>query len=68
MSINPSNQFGKDLIGALSMQEYKALLVENLSSQKQYLDTGHLQPEIISTADRWFKGSKDRGFRGQLAS
>ena len=51
----------------LSTEEYKAVLDEASSRNEHYLETGqlHLEKECLSRA-KWFKGSKDRGFRGTL--
>ena len=56
-------------LGKLSIEEYKAVLDEASSRNEHYLETGHLhiQKEFSSRA-KWFKGSKDRGFRGTLAA
>ena len=53
----------------LSVEEYKASLDEASSRNEHYLETGHLHigKECLSRA-KWFKGSKDRGFRGNLAA
>ena len=53
----------------LSIEEYKAVLDEASSKNEHYLETGHLhiEKEFLSRA-KWFKGSKDRGFRGTLAA
>ena len=53
----------------LSIDEYKAVLDESSSKNEHYLETGHLhiEKEFLSRA-KWFKGSKDRGFRGNLAA
>ena len=53
----------------LSIEEYKAVLDEASSRNEHSLETGHLhiEKECLSRA-KWFKGSKDRGFRGTLAA
>ena len=53
----------------LSIEEHKATLDEASSRNEHYLKTGHLhiEKECLSRA-KWFKGSKDRGFRGNLAA
>ena len=52
----------------LSIEEYKAVLDEASSRNEHSLEPGHLhiEKECLSRA-KWFKGSKDRGFRGALA-
>ena len=53
----------------LSIEEYKAVPDEASSRDEHYLETGHLHIEkaCLSRA-KWFKGSKDRGFRGNLTA
>ena len=53
----------------LSIEEYKAVLDEASSRNEHSLETGHLyiEKECLSKT-KWFKGSKDRGFRGNLAA
>ena len=53
----------------LSMKEYKAVLDEISSSKKPYLETGHLhQEKEYFQKNKWFKGARERGFRGDLAA
>ena len=51
------------------IEEYKAVLDEASSRNEHYLETGHLHTgkENLSI-EKWFKGSKDRGFRGNLVA
>ena len=53
----------------LSMEEYKAVLAEASTRKKPYSETGHLYP-VIELLPRpvWFKGSRDRGLRGDMAA
>ena len=53
----------------LSIEECKDVLDENSNSNKCYLGKGNLLIEktYLSRA-KWFKGSKNRGFRGNLAA
>ena len=54
---------------ALSMKEYKAVLAEDSSIVTPYSETGHLHQENrLRPRPRWFKGSKDRGFRENIAA
>ena len=52
----------------LSIKEYKAIINEDSTSNKLYLETRNSQigKECLSRV-KWFKGSKDRGFKGTLA-
>ncbi len=52
----------------LAIEEYNAVLDEDSSSNELYLKTAHLSIEngCLSKA-KWFKGSRDRGFRGNRA-
>ena len=53
----------------LSMREYKAVLEEASSIEKPYSETGHLyQENRLLPRPVWFKGSRDRGLRGNLAA
>ena len=53
----------------LSMEEYKAVLAEASSVAKPYSETGHLyQENRLLPRPVWFKGSRDRGLRGNLAA
>jgi len=53
----------------LSMREYKAVLTEVSSLNKPYAETGHLHPENeLLPRPKWFKGSRDRGLRGDFAA
>ena len=53
----------------LSMKEYKAVLAEAASIEKPYSETGHLYPENeLPPRPIWFKGSRDRGLREDIAA
>jgi len=53
----------------LSMEEYKAVLAEASTIEKPYSETGHLyQENRLLPRPVWFKGSRDRGLRGNLAA
>ena len=53
----------------LSMREYKAVLTEASSVAKPYSETGHLyQENRLLPRPVWFKGSRDRGLRENLAA
>ena len=53
----------------LSMEEYKAVLAEASSIEKPYSDTGNLYQEYsLLPRPVWFKGSRDRGLRGNIAA
>ena len=53
----------------LSMNDYKAVLVEGSSVAKPYSETGHLHQENrLLPRPVWFKGSRDRGLTGDLAA
>tara|TARA_Y100001968_G_scaffold331176_1_gene385007 strand:- start:1519 stop:1674 length:156 start_codon:yes stop_codon:yes gene_type:complete len=51
------------------MKEYKAVLVEASNLTKPYSEIGHLYPdnEFIPRST-WFKGSRDRCLRGDIAA
>ena len=51
------------------MREYKAVLAEASNIEKPYLEIGHLyQENRLLPRPVWFKGSRDRGLRGNLAA
>ena len=53
----------------LSMREYKAVLAEASSIEKPYSETGHLyQENRLLPRPVWFKGSRDRCLRENLAA
>ena len=53
----------------ISMEEYKAVLAEASTFEKPYSETGHLYPENeLLPRPVWFKGSRDRGLREDIAS
>ena len=51
----------------LAIDEYNAVLDKDSCSNELYFDTAHLSIKngCLSKA-KWFKGSRDRGFRGTL--
>ena len=53
----------------LSMNDYKAVLAEASSLKKPYLKIGHLyQENRLLPRPVWFKESRHRGLRGDLAA
>ena len=53
----------------LSMKEYKAVYAEASGVVKPYSETGHLyQENRLLPRPVWFKGSRDRGLRGNIAA
>ena len=51
------------------MKEYKAVLSEASSLKKPYSEIGHLyQENRLLPRPIWFKGSRDRGMRGDVAA
>ena len=53
----------------LSMEEYKAVLAESSGVAKTYSETGHLyQENRLHPRPVWFKGSRDRGLRENIAA
>ena len=53
----------------LSKSDYKAVLVEASSLKKPYSEKGHLyQENRLLPRPVWFKGSRDRGLRGNLVA
>ena len=65
----PRTMTSKSSQSVLSMREYKAVLEEASRIEKPYSETGHLYPENeLLPRPIWFKGSRDRGLRGNLAA
>ena len=59
----------KSTRSVLSMKDYKAVLAEASSVAKPYSETGHLyQENRLLPRPVWFKGSRDRGLRENLAA
>ena len=53
----------------LSMEEYKAVVAEASTLEKLYSETGHLYPvNELLPRPIWFKGSRDRGLREDVAA
>ena len=53
----------------LSMKDYKTVLVEASSLKKPYSETGHLyQENRLLPRPVWFKGSRNRGLREDIAA
>ena len=51
------------------MNDYKAVLAEASSLKKPYSEIGHLYPvNRLLPRPVWFRGSRDRGLRGNLAA
>ena len=53
----------------LSMNDYKAVIAEASSVAKPYSEIGHLHQENrLLPRHVWFKGSRDRGLREDIAA
>ena len=53
----------------LSMKAYKAVLIEASSLKKPYSERGHLyQENRLLPRPVWFKGSRNRGLREDIAA
>ena len=51
------------------MKDYKAVLAEASGVAQPYSETGHLyQENRFLPRPVWFKGSRDRGMRGDIAA
>ena len=61
--------YSKSSQSVLSMNDYKAILAESSSVAKPYSETGHLyQKNRLLPRPVWFKASRDRGFRENIAA
>ena len=53
----------------LSMKGYKANLEAQINTNHPFSNTEHLhQKKFLREESKWFKGSRDRGLRGDLAA
>ena len=68
MSIISTERSKDDSILVLSIEEYKVLVKEDSSARKEYSKVGHLYPEKNTPQYRWFKDSRYRGERGDIAA
>ena len=68
MSIILTKNSKDDSILILSLEEYKVLVKEDSSARKEYSKVGHLYPEKNTPQYRWFKDSRYRGERGDIAA
>ena len=66
MSINLSKKSRNDLEAVLSIEQYRAVIDEDSSLNKQYSQIGHLYPEKTPQF-KWFKSSRGKEMRGDLA-
>ena len=59
----------KSTRSVLSMKDYKAVLAEASGVAQPYSETGHLyQENRLLPRPVWFKGSRNRGLRENLAA
>ena len=68
MSISSTKKSKEDSFVALSLEEYKVIVNEDSGATSEYTKVGHLYPEKNTPQYRWFKGSRDRGVRGDIAA
>ena len=68
MSIISTERSKDDSNLGLSLEEYMVIVKEDSSARKEYSKVGHLYPEKNTPQYRWFKGSRDRGERGDIAA
>ncbi len=53
----------------LLMKEYKAILDAEANSKESFSKIDRLhQDNVLLTRSKWFKGSRDRGLKGDLAA
>tara|TARA_B100000214_G_C23856104_1_gene575768 strand:- start:664 stop:852 length:189 start_codon:yes stop_codon:yes gene_type:complete len=53
----------------LSMKEYKSVIAEASTFEKPFSETGHLcQENRLLPGPVWFKGSRNRGLREDIAA
>ena len=68
MSTSSTEKSKDDSNLVLSLAEYMVIVKEDSSARKEYSKVGHLYPEKNTPQYRWFKGSRDRGERGDIAA
>ena len=68
MSISSTKKSKVDSVVVLSLEEYKVIVKEDSSARKEYSKVGHLYPEKSTPQYRWFKDSRYRGERGDIAA
>ena len=68
MSTSSTEKSKEDSFVALSLEEYKVIVNEDSGATNEYTKVGHLYPEKNTPQYRWFKGSRDRGERGDRAA
>ena len=68
MSIGATKKSKIDSDAVLSLEENKAILYEGSSPNERYSKIGHLYSGRNTHQFRWFKGSRDRGIRGEVAA
>ena len=68
MSISSTEKSKFDSVVVLSLEEYKVIVKSDSSVRTEYSKVGHLYPEKNTPQYRWFKGSRDRGVREDIAA
>ncbi len=68
MSIIVTENSKNDSLLVLSIEEYKVIVKEDSSARKEYSKVGHLYPEKNTPQYQWFKDSRHRGERGDIAA
>ena len=68
MSISSTKKSKEDSFVALSLEEYKVIVNEASGATNEFSKVGHLYPEKNTPQYRWFKDSRYRGERGDIAA
>ncbi len=68
MSISTTKKSKVDSHVVLSLEEYKAIVDEDSTANEKYSKVGHLYPEKNTSHFQWFKGSRDRGLKRDIAA
>ena len=68
MSNSSTKQSKVDSDAALSLEKYRVIVNEDSIERKEDLKVEHLYSYKNTTQLRWFKGSSDRGIRGERAA
>ena len=68
MTIGATKESNVDSDVVISLEEYRVITDEELTSNDKYLKIGHLYPEKSTSQFQWFKGSRVRGLNKDIAA
>ena len=68
MTISSTKNLKDDSVVVFPFGQYKVIVNEDSSLRKEDSKVGHLYREKNTPQYRWFKGSRDRGVRGNIVT